>query len=326
MGKHLTKYDRNEIGRLLAQGKKQREIAERLGVDKSTISRELKRNSRSTKTRYGEPNDYEAGVATQKAYSRRKYAKFQGMKIIGNHKLKCFIDACLLNHQSPSAISGRLRTGREELPYVSRSAIEKYHSSPFGSEVKFELNRFKKQFRRRRKRPKEEKLTERTFIDERPEVVTNRKRGGDVEMDFLVSGRGGTGYLLTVIDRRARKSFVRKLLPVTREGLTALLLEIKAEFPELKSITTDNDILLSQHNLLSETLGVPIYFCHPYSSWEKGSVENLNKFVRKFIRKGSDISTYKKSLIKRIEDLANSRFMEVLGFLTPDEYLRECCI
>ena len=103
-------------------------------------------------------------------------------------------------------------------------------------------------------------------------------------MDFVVSGKGGVGYLLTVCDRKARKSFIRKLYPVTFEKLKLALIQIKQKFPELKSITTDNDLLLSQHNILSEVLGVPIYFCHPYSSWEKGTIENLNKFIRRFIR------------------------------------------
>lgn len=138
-------------------------------------------------------------------------------------------------------------------------------------------------------------------------------------MDFIVSGKGGAGYLLTVRDRKTRKNFIRKLYPVTFENLKFALLEIKSKFPELKSITTDNDLLLSQHNILSETLEVPIYFCPPYSSWEKGSVENLNKFIRKFIRKGSDISSYSKEMIQRIEDISNNLYMAVLGYLTPNE-------
>ena len=327
MGKHLTNYDRNEIDRLLNQHASQQQIADRLGVNKSTISRELKRNSRSPRTKYGKPNSYDSDVASQKAYVRRKYAKFQGMKIVGDSELKKFIDSSLLDFQSPSAIAGRLKAGLERnskgglLPSTSRGAIEKYLGSVYGEHIRVEVDEFKKQYRRRRSRKPSEGLSERTFIDERPPEITQRERIGDVEMDFIVSGRGGSGYLLTVTDRKSRKSFVRKLLPVTIEDLTKLLVEVKAEFPELKSITTDNDILLAQHNLLSETLEVPIYFCHPYSSWEKGSIENLNKFVRKFIRKGSDISSYKNALIERVELLANGRFMEVLGFRTPNECL-----
>ena len=326
-GKHFTVYDRNEIARLRKAGKSCRKIAERLDKSFSAVAYEIRKNSRSPNTRYGEPDIYDSKIAHQKAYVRRKYAKHQGMKIVRHPALRRFIDDALLRFQTPAAIAGRLKAGLEQdahghtLPHVSRSAIEKYLGSPYAVEIKFELDKFKRQFRRRKKRPKTERLSERTFIDERPEIVARRERIGDVELDFVVSGKNGTGYLLTAIDRKSRKSFIRKLLPVSVGRLKQLLLEIKQEFPALASITTDNDILLAGHNSLSEMLGVPIYFCHPYSSWEKGSIENLNKYIRKFIKRGSDISSYKKSLIKRIEDLANGRFMEVLGFLTPNEVL-----
>jgi IS30 family transposase len=271
----MNQYDRNEIARLVKDGSTQQQIADRLGFSKSAICQELQRNSRSVKTRYGKPCNYEPLVAHQKTYVRRKYAKYQGMKIVGCPTLREFIDQSLLNYQTPSAISGRLKTGREGLPYVSRSAIEKYLDSPYAAEVRCKLDQFRRQFRRRKKRPRVDKLANRTFIDERPNVITKRERIGDIEIDFMLSGRGGEGYLLTAVDRRGRKSFVRTLLPVTIANLTRLLLEIKQEFPELKSITTDNDILLSQHNLLSSMLDVPIYFCHPCRSWEKGSIENL---------------------------------------------------
>ena len=112
-GKHLTEYDRREIARLLKDGETQQKIADRLGKSKSAISQELSRNSRSPKTRYGKPGDYDPAVAEQKAYVKRKYAKFQGMKIVGNDELKKFVDSSLLNFQSPSAIAGRLKAELE---------------------------------------------------------------------------------------------------------------------------------------------------------------------------------------------------------------------
>jgi IS30 family transposase len=91
----------------------------------------------------------------------------------------------------------------------------------------------------------------------------------------------------------------------------------------MKSITADNDVLFVCHKQLEEILGVLFYFCHPYSSWEKGSIENLNKYVRKFIKKGSDISSYSSNLIAGIETAANNRYMKVLGYLTPREFTME---
>jgi IS30 family transposase len=95
-----------------------------------------------------------------------------------------------------------------------------------------------------------------------------------------VSGKAGSGYALTAADRKLRVGFIRKILPVTVGNVLRALLEIKKAFPELKSITTDNDILWHYHKQLEAVLGVPFYFCDPYASWQKGSVENYNGEAR----------------------------------------------
>lgn len=331
-GKHLTLSDRREIEDMLNKGYEINRIAIRLGKTYNAIKYEVTQHSRIIKVNNQEESNsdamtktvYDANAAHHKAYTKRHLASFRGKKILRNPALNQFIDKALLSFQSPEAIAGRLKTGIEGLPFVSRSTIEEYLNSVWGEHIRVELKKFKKKYKRRRNHNKKPALDGRIFIDERPEEIVKRKRVGDVEMDFIVSGKGGAGYLLTVRDRKTRKNFIRKLCPVTFENLKSALLEIKSKFPELKSITTDNDLLLSQHNILSHTLEVPIYFCHPYSSWEKGSVENLNKFIRKFIRKGSDISSYSKAMIQKIEDISNNLYMAVLDYLTPNEaYMKE---
>ncbi len=96
------------------------------------------------------------------------------------------------------------------LPFVSRSTIEEYLNSAWGEHIRVELKMFKKKYRRRQNHNKKPALDDRAFIDERPKEITNRERVGDVEMDLIVSGKGGVGYLLTVCDRKTRKSFTRK--------------------------------------------------------------------------------------------------------------------
>jgi len=319
----LSGAERGEIEILLGRGYSVREIARTLGRDPGGVSREISRN----KDKLGV---YRANVAKQKAYVRRKYAKYQGMKIIGNPDLRRFVDKALLDLQSPEVIAGRLGLGRDlggdgqPLPKISRSAIEKYLASVRSEAIRFEINKRKRLFRRRSRRKTSPKLDGRKFIDVRPLLVQKRERLGDLEIDLVVSGRGGSGSLLSAVDRRSRLSFVRQLLPVTAENLSSVLLGIKLDYErcglELKSITADNDVLFACHKQLEELLGVPFYFCHPYSSWEKGSVENLNKYIRKFIAKGSDISKYTKQLIAEVETSANRRFMKVLGYLTPREF------
>jgi len=91
----------------------------------------------------------------------------------------------------------------------------------------------------------------------------------------------------------------------------------------MRTITIDNDILLRRHKELAELLSIEIYFCNPYHSWEKGSVENANKYIRKSIPKGSNISKYSKKFILTVEEKLNRRFMKCLGFHSPAELLAE---
>lgn len=288
-----------------------------LGRSQTAISNELNRNKVN--------DDYVADKAQAKAYARRRAAKFQGKKIVANKPLCLFIEQCLLNWQSPQAIAGRLQAGLEpDLPYVSRDTIETYVKSVHGRQLEYELKVLKAGQKRknRRKRPGEPPRGDvKTSIDDRPACITNRERVGDLEVDFIVSGKDGKGYCLTAADRKIRVGFIRLVLPVSVGNVLKVLLDIKRQFPELLSITTDNDILFLYHRQLEQALGVKFYFCHPYSSWEKGGVENFNKAARKYIKKGSDISQYGEEYIRQTEDKLNERYMAVLGYRTPKEAL-----
>lgn len=112
---------------------------------------------------------------------------------------------------------------------------------------------------------------------------------------------------------------MEQILKVSIKNVHRAFLEIKKRFPELKTVTIDNDILLQRHRELGVLLDVKIYFCDPYSSWQKGTVENSNKGVRRDIPKGSDISKYSKGFVKKLERKMNRRIMKCLNYLTPEE-------
>jgi IS30 family transposase len=316
---HLTYGERQEIQEQQAKGYGVRAIARMLGRDPASISRELKRNIVN--------NAYVAKKASVKSGVRRQAAKFQGKKIVANHNLCQFIEKALMQRQSPGAIAGRLKAGLEPgLPYVSRDTIETYIKSAHGRRIEYQL-KVLKAGQKKRNKPKRPSLPPKgdpkKSIDDRPDVIKNRERVGDLEVDFIVSGKDGKGYMLTAADRRLRNGFIRKILPVTVANALKALKDIKRVFPELASITTDNDILWLYHQKLEEALGVPFYFCDSYSSWQKGSVENYNGEARKYIKKGSDISQYNTAYIQMTEDKLNNRYMEVLGYKTPKEALEE---
>lgn len=244
------------------------------------------------------------------------------MKIVQNGQLREFVEANLYDDQSPPNIAGRIKKHEKHLAHVSKNSIYRFIKSPYGRRI--EYRRAKRKNRRRgRRRASLKKLQDRTFIDKRPEFINKRKRIGDAEADFLLPGKSGQGIILNVTDRKSRAPFLEQILVVTIPNVHAAFLKIKKRFPELRTITTDNDLLFKFHKELEGLLNVKIYFCHPYHSWEKGTVENTNGYVRKDIPKGSDISRYSKKFIRSIERKLQRRFMDCLNHLTPYEVLEK---
>lgn len=281
----------------------------------SAVSDEIKRNTVS--------GEYIAAKAKQKAYARRKYSKYQGMKIVEHPPLRVFVEEKLLEGRSSESIAGRITKREPHLPSISADSILRYLKSPYGRQIEYQRAQLKAKRRYRKKRDLAGALSDRTFIHDRPEEINARSRVGDAEADFIVSGKNGTGRLLVVVDRKLRVSFVEKILPVTVANICEGFLRIKQRYPEIATITTDNDILLAGHQELAGVLGVAIYFCHPYHSWEKGTVENTNGVIRHYVAKSSDISTYAGAFIAEVEAKLNSRYLECLDFATPREALDE---
>lgn len=289
-----------------------RDIARTLKRAVSSLSYELKQN----KVR----GVYDSSKAHHKAYARRKYKKYQGMKIVQNPGLRKFIEKALREGRSPASIAGRINNHEKTPPNISPDSIERFLKSVYGRQIEAHRRKLKSR-RRRRRRPKATQLKDRKFIDVRPTIANKRGRVGDAEADFIVSGKSGKGYILTMADRKLRVSFLEKILPVSIENVRRGFLKVKKRYPELRTITTDNDILLVNHKELEKLLDIEIYFCHPYHSWEKGTIENTNGEIRKYIPKGSDISKCPPGFISSIEKKINDRYMECLTFATPHEAL-----
>lgn len=292
-----------------------REIAQTLKRSISTIVDEIKTNSVAGK--------YDPRKANKKAHDRRKYSKYQGMKIVACPELQEYVEQHLYDDQSPEAIAGRVNKHEKYLPKISKDSIRRYIESEYGRRVEYHRIQQKRKRKRGRKRLKVTQLQDRTFIDKRPEYIQNRRYVGHTEADFLLSGKSGKGIILSLVCRKIRVSFLEQIPVVTIANVHEAFQRIKERFPELKSISVDNDILLQKHKELERLLGVKIYFCHPYHSWEKGSIENTNKYVRKDIPKGSDVSRYPKEFIQKIETKLNRRYMKVLNYKTPQEMLNE---
>ncbi len=282
-----------------------------MGRSVSTVSTEISKNS----TR----KVYDPQKAQHKAYVRRHDASFRGKKIVFHKELREFVDGALNDGQSAEAIAGRLKHREKHLPYASKDTIYRYLKSPYGKLIGI---KWKKRIKPKKSR-KVTKLKDRVFIDKRPKIIEKRGRVGDLEADFIVSGRTGKGVLLTAVDRKLRVKFLELITEVSIDEVHSAFERIKKRFPEMKTLTLDNDLLFKMHKALEKLLDVKIYFCHPYHSWEKGSIENANKEIRKFIPKGSDLSGYDDEFILSLEEYLNQRFMACLEYATPEEKLRE---
>lgn len=307
----MSKHERNELAVLLKKSYSLRSIAFALNRSICAISYEIKNNSVN--------DEYDPNKAQHKAYVRRKYVSYRGKKIVGHDKLREFVDGALNDGQSAEAIAGRLKYREKHLPYASKDTIYRYLKSPYGKAIGI---KWKKKIKPKKSR-KVAKLADRVFIDKRPKIIEKRGRVGDMEGDFIVSGKNGKGIVLTTVCRKLRATFLEPINEVTIDEVHLAFERIKKRFPEMKTLTLDNDILFRMHKVLEKLLDVKIYFCHPYHSWEKGSIENVNMEIRKFIPKGSNLSQYDEGSIRAIEEHINGRFMECLEYATPEEKLNK---
>lgn len=311
--RHITKTERLEIAVLRERGYGLREIAGVLERSPGTLSEEIKRNSTL--------RHYDPEKAQHKAYVKRKYSKYQGMKIVGDNQLRTYVENRIRDEWSPEEIAGRLKEVDKEIKYVSRGAIYKFIYSVYGRLLEKHL-RYRGRKRKPRSHAKVAQLKERIFIDQRPKIVEKRRRFGDWEGDFIVSGKNGKGILIVLHERKARYVLIRKLVGVTIEHVHQFIWEMTGGYV-VNTLTLDNDIVFKKHKELSRILGAPIYFCHPYHSWEKGGVENTNKLIRQYVPKRSDISQYADEYIQMIQDKLNNRPRKCIKYKTPLEVMRD---
>ena len=249
----------------------------------------------------------------------QNYKRLRPNTIVEHPKLQKTVDEYLLDDQSPEHIAQRILKYHKDLPYVSGVTIRAYIKSPYGRRIEAHRNKLRKRKPGRKKGTA--RLTDKRSIDQRPKRINDRKRVGDMEGDFVESGKDGEGLLLVHTDRKLRYPLLEQIYPVSVRTLKNAISRMKKRYPEMKTVTWDNDILLICHKELEKKFGIKIYFCHPYKFWEKGGVENRNKLIRKYIPKGSDISRYSRVYIRKLEERLQRRIMKCLKYHTPKEML-----
>lgn len=314
---HITKAERLEIAILLGKGYSHRLIAEVLQRSHSSIGREIRKNSVNGK--------YQPEKAHHKAYVRRKYSKYQGMKIQTKPKLETYVKKYLRKGWTPEQIAGRLKEIDTHFPYVSYLGIYKWLYSSYGQPYcKYLISQRYRPRKRRKKKTKRTLIPNRTGIEKRPDEANERSHFGHFEGDTVVSGkRYGSTSISVVQERKARYATLRKIQNLKPETNNKAVKKMVRNLAYFKTFTLDNGIENTQHESLSEELDIAIYFCDPYSSWQKGGIENLNRLIRRFISKGSDISKFTHKQIATIEHKLNHTPRKCLNFKTPYEVMTE---
>jgi IS30 family transposase len=172
-------------------------------------------------------------------------------------------------------------------------------------------------------------IPNRTDIDKRPKEANNREEFGHFEADCIESRRGGSKTALLVIaDRLTRMVKIKKLARKTAEQATNSIIFSLQDYNiiNLKTITYDNGSEFCYHERVNNEMGIKSYFCKPYHSWEKGTVENINGLIRRFFPKGTDFDKISDELIQKVEDWINNRPMKCLNWKTPNEKYNELII
>ena len=307
--KQLTYEQRVEIHALLKAEQTQTQIAEIIGVSKSTVCRELKRNTGL--------KGYRPKQANQQALYRRRRAE---KHIRFTDEVKEDVIKYLKQDWSPEQISGRLKVLNKAT--VSHETIYQFviNDQINGGELYKHLRLGRKKRRKRIKtNDRRGQIPNRISIDKRPAVVDNKELIGDWEVDTII-GQNHKGALVTAVERKLKFTCISHVRKREADLVTRALIHMLKPYQAfVHTLTGDNGKEFSEHQKISGTLNAQFYFAHPYSSWERGLNENTNGLIRQYFPKKSSLVSVNKEQIIDVQNKLNNRPRKSLNFLTPTE-------
>ncbi len=318
---HFKPFQRNELAALLGAGITQKKIAELLNKTPSAVCQELKRNPASTKT------GYDAGLAKERAKQKRTIANQRFRKIKNNVWIRNYIIRNTKKYWSPEQISGRIKKKwpDDKSRHISKDSVYEYLYEERKDLVKY-LRCQKGKYRRRygtKIREKQREELKKKRIDKRPKIVEKRGRIGDWEGDTIVGS--DKSHILTHVDRKSGYAMADKLIRGFAELTRIKTQERFNHLPKNKkyTITYDNGVTFSEHELTEKKTGIDIYFANAYHSWERGCNENFNGLLRQFFPKKSSFANIEQEEIEKAVKLINNRPRKRLGYRTPAEVFRQ---
>lgn len=305
---HLTPYERGQIEALRRHGVSNRMIAQQLQRDRKTIDREIRRNT--------EAGAYIAEKAESRAAERQSTRS--------RRRLKCTpqvlrqIKRRLSYGQSPDVIAGRCR--RLGIAMLSCEGIYQWiyaEAASGGRTFTRMVSPRRKRRPRKRSRDLRGRIPNRVSISERPKPAANRARLGDWEGDTIV-GAGGKSAIASLVDRRSRMTLLMPLPNRSAQSTSEAIIQ-RLSKEVFETLTLDNGKEFSDHLRIARELRGKVYFCDPYSPWQRPSNENSNRITRRTFPKGTDFRKVTKAEIDIAEHILNNRPRKILGYATPWE-------
>ena len=311
---HLTLVEREWILEMRWEGQSLHQIAAALGRNPSTISRELRRNA-SPAYRCYLPH------RAQDRAERRKGEACRRLRL-KEERIRTYVVAKLREGWSPEIIAGRIRLDHPGLT-ISHEAIYEYVYHPQTPNRKELIACLRRAHRRRKpkglsRKERKTKIPNRIGIEMRPSSVDTRREFGHWEGDTLISRRS-PACLSSLVERKSRllqlTRLPRKGAPEVAQAIVARL----SPYPPRarQTLTLDNGTENAAHEDISKATGLSCYFCHPYTSWERGTVENIQGLIRWYLPKGTDFGKITDDQVAWIESQLNHRPRKCLGFKTP---------
>ncbi len=316
---HLTLNERGKIEILLEKEYSLREIADAIGRNVSTISRELRRNRT--------PRGYNDVRAQAKYMERRRECR--PAKRVSYQKLWKHILDKIPEGWTPETIAGRLPMDYPDDPGMRICHETIYRSIYTNSRLHFLIqylpqSRPKRRMRGQGKTGRAIANPGRVDINERPAIIEQRTRYGDLEGDLIV-GAKQSGYIMTLVCRTSRLLIARKCEKKEAALVADTIIDSLQDMPSswVNTLTFDNGTEFFAHQKMAQALNADIYFAHPYSSWERGTNENTNGLIRRYLPKGTCFKNLTQKQLDHIVEQINNRPRKCLGYQTPYEIFQK---
>ena len=303
----LVHEQRYQIYALMKAEHNQTEIAEILGVHKSTISRELRRNCGLRGYRPKQAHSLAMESQNNRATARISNSTWSS------------VERLLREDWSPEQISCWLKIFKSTS--ISHEWIYQYiyQDKMSNGTLHHHLRCQKKRRKRYGSYDRRGQIINRVSIDERPAIVDSRSRIGDWELDTII-GKAHKQAIVTITERKTRFSLIRKVKFKTAENVSDAIIALLTPMKKwVKTLTADNGKEFAFHELIANALNAKFYFAHPYSSWERGLNENTNGLIRQYIPKKTDFKQVSQKQIDTVMEKLNNRPRKCLGFKTPNQ-------